>query len=174
MEFRQAVDVAVRHRLVHHACERVAGPKFNNLGNAGGAYVYLIYSPKPQIPSLSAEVQHGTMRVGDRERRYFVYVPARLLSGAPLVIALHGSGMEGAKMRAWTGYEFDPRNRCCAFLGSLGRQPVPWMLRPRRSSSLHRNLEGRGVARNEERRILEDIPASAVPWRLSLIKINGS
>jgi polyhydroxybutyrate depolymerase len=47
------------------------------------------------------------MRVGDRERSYLAYVPARLPSGAALVIVLHGSGMDGAKMRAWTGYEFD-------------------------------------------------------------------
>jgi hypothetical protein len=40
------------------------------------------------------------------------------------------------------------RNRCSAFLGSLGRQPVPWMLRQRRWSSLHSNLETvPGVAR---------------------------
>ena len=74
---------------------------------AGGAYAYLVYSPKPQMPSLSTEVQHATMRVGDRERSYLAYVPARLPSGAALVIVLHGSGMDGAKMRAWTGYEFD-------------------------------------------------------------------
>jgi polyhydroxybutyrate depolymerase len=74
---------------------------------AGGAYAYLVYSPKPQMPSLNSEVQHATMRVGDRERNYLAYVPARLPSGAALVIVLHGSGMDGAKMRAWTGYEFD-------------------------------------------------------------------
>ncbi|MGB8902047.1 MAG: hypothetical protein WCC90_23615, partial [Methylocella sp.] len=74
---------------------------------AAGAYAYLVYSPKPQMPSLSSEVEHATMRVGDRERSYLAYVPARLPSGAALVIVLHGSGMDGAKMRAWTGYEFD-------------------------------------------------------------------
>jgi hypothetical protein len=36
---------------------------------AGGAYAYLVYSPKPQMPSLSSEVQHATMRVGDRSGR---------------------------------------------------------------------------------------------------------
>jgi hypothetical protein len=30
---------------------------------AGGGYAYLVYSPKPQMPSLSSEVQH-------RERSY--------------------------------------------------------------------------------------------------------
>jgi polyhydroxybutyrate depolymerase len=59
------------------------------------------------MPSLNSEVQHATMRVGDRERSYLAYVAAMLPSGAALVIALHGSGMDGAKMRAWTGYEFD-------------------------------------------------------------------
>jgi hypothetical protein len=74
---------------------------------AGGAYAYLVYSPKPQMPSLNSEVQHATMRVGDLERSYLAYLPARLPSGAALVIVLHGSGMDRAKMRAWTGYEFD-------------------------------------------------------------------
>jgi hypothetical protein len=32
---------------------------------AAGAYAYLVYSPKPQMPSLSTEVQHATTRVGD-------------------------------------------------------------------------------------------------------------
>ena len=31
---------------------------------AASAYAYLVYSPKPQMPSLSTEVQHATMRVG--------------------------------------------------------------------------------------------------------------
>ena len=31
---------------------------------AAGAYAYLVYSPKPQMPSLSTEVQHTTMRGG--------------------------------------------------------------------------------------------------------------
>lgn len=33
--------------------------------------------------------------------------PANLPPGAPLVIVLHGSAMDGAMMRRWTGYEFD-------------------------------------------------------------------
>jgi polyhydroxybutyrate depolymerase len=74
---------------------------------AGGAYAYLVYSPKPQMPSLSSKIEHATMTVGNRKQSYLAYVPARLPSGAALVIVLHGSGMDGAKMRAWTGYEFD-------------------------------------------------------------------
>ena len=31
---------------------------------AAGAYAYLVYSPIPQMPSLSTEVQHATMRGG--------------------------------------------------------------------------------------------------------------
>jgi poly(3-hydroxybutyrate) depolymerase len=51
------------------------------------------------MPSLSSDVQHAKLRVGDRERSYLAYVPARLPSGAALVIVLHGSDMDGAKMR---------------------------------------------------------------------------
>ena len=75
---------------------------------AAGAYAYFVYSPKPQMPSLSTEVQHATMRVGDRERSYLAYVPARLPSGAALVIVLHGfghgrgedAGVDGLRVRS--------------------------------------------------------------------------
>ena len=78
---------------------------------AASAYAYLVYSPKPQMPSLSTEVQHATMRVGDRERSYLAYVPARLPSGAGLVIVLHGSGMDGAKMRGVDGLRIRSNGR---------------------------------------------------------------
>lgn len=77
------------------------------LALGAAAYWYYLYSPAPRAPPLSAAIQRGTVRVGDRQRSYLAYVPAKLPSGSALVIALHGSDMDGMRMREWTGYEFD-------------------------------------------------------------------
>nr|WP_239537682.1 alpha/beta fold hydrolase [Dyella mobilis] len=45
--------------------------------------------------------------VGGRQRSFLAYVPADLPPASPLVIVLHGSLMDGALMRHWTGFEFD-------------------------------------------------------------------
>jgi polyhydroxybutyrate depolymerase len=74
---------------------------------AVAAYAYYWYSPAPQVPALSAAIQRATLHVGDRDRTYLAYAPAQLSRGAPLVIVLHGSVMDGAMMRKWTGYELD-------------------------------------------------------------------
>jgi polyhydroxybutyrate depolymerase len=71
------------------------------------AYGYFWYSPAPGMPSLSNVAERSTLRAGDRERSYIAYVPARLPPGAPLLLVLHGSVMDGETMRRWTGYEFD-------------------------------------------------------------------
>jgi len=71
------------------------------------AYAYYWYSPAPPLPALSAKVRRNAVRVGARDRTCLVYVPANLPQQAALVIVLHGSGMDGARMRISTGYEFD-------------------------------------------------------------------
>lgn len=71
------------------------------------AYMYYWYIPAPEVPKLSSAIHRATLRVGDRDRTYAAYAPAQLRRGAPLVIVLHGSTMDGAQMRAWTGYEFE-------------------------------------------------------------------
>jgi polyhydroxybutyrate depolymerase len=71
------------------------------------AYGYFWYAPAPARPTLSSAVERATIRVGDRDRSYVAYIPAGLAPGAPLVLVLHGSTMDGATMRRWTGYEFD-------------------------------------------------------------------
>src|ERR1700722_7701701 len=73
----------------------------------GIAYSYYWYSPAPPLPSLTATIRKSTLRVGGRDRSYLIYVPANLPPQAALVIVLHGSGMDGARMRICTGYEFD-------------------------------------------------------------------
>ncbi len=61
--------------------------------------------PKP--PQLSAPVQNSTVQVGDMARSYVAFVPKGLPPNAPLLVAFHGTGMNGELMRAYTGYEFD-------------------------------------------------------------------
>lgn len=75
------------------------------LGAAG--YGYFWHAPAPDLPLLSSVVEPLSVQVGDRVRSYLAYVPADLRPGSPLVIVLHGSAMDGATMRRWTGYEFD-------------------------------------------------------------------
>lgn len=74
---------------------------------AAVGYGYYLYAPVPPVPPLSAALQAATLRVGGRDRAYRAYVPAHLPPHAPLVLVLHGSNIDGATMRQWTGYEFD-------------------------------------------------------------------
>jgi polyhydroxybutyrate depolymerase len=71
------------------------------------AYALLWYSPAPPLPLLSATARRDVVQAGDKERTYLIYVPANLPPQAALVIMLHGSGMDGARMRRCTAYEFD-------------------------------------------------------------------
>jgi polyhydroxybutyrate depolymerase len=73
----------------------------------GSAYGYYWYSPAPPSPPLSATIGQKTVRVGGKDRTYLIYVPANLPPQAFLIIVLHGSGMNGARMRVCTGYEFE-------------------------------------------------------------------
>lgn len=71
------------------------------------AYGYFLYAPPPKVPPLSAASRRASLQVGARTRTYQVYVPAQLPPPAPLVLALHGAGTDGATLRRWTGYELD-------------------------------------------------------------------
>lgn len=71
------------------------------------AYAYFVYAPVPPEPRLSAALQADTVLLEGRTRSYHRYVPAHLPAGAPLVLVLHGSNLDGARMRRWTGFGFD-------------------------------------------------------------------
>jgi polyhydroxybutyrate depolymerase len=73
----------------------------------GALFAYYVYSPAPDIPRLSGTLTKETIEVGGLKRTYLTYVPQGLAKGAPLVVALHGSGQNGAEMRTWTGYGFE-------------------------------------------------------------------
>src|SRR6516165_5066075 len=91
----------------------------------GAAYGYYWYSPAPQLPPLTATIRKSTIRVGRRDRSYLIYIPANLPAQAALVIVLHGSGMDGARMRVCIGYEFD---RLADRSGFVVLRPSAWWL----------------------------------------------
>ena len=47
------------------------------------------------------------MNVSNYDRNYLTYLPGKLSPKPGLIIALHGTGMNAARMRQWTGYELD-------------------------------------------------------------------
>jgi len=71
-------------------------------------FLYWVYTPTAKAPRLLSEISREEMMIGTEKRTYWKYVPNQLSKRkVPLVIVLHGSGIDGAKIRAWTGYEFD-------------------------------------------------------------------
>jgi len=68
---------------------------------------YLLYTPNPELPKLSGTLTAGSIVIDGRKRTYQAYVPKGLAPGAPLVLAMHGSGEDGTAMRIETGYAFE-------------------------------------------------------------------
>jgi polyhydroxybutyrate depolymerase len=74
----------------------------------GGVLIgYFVYSPAPEVPRLSGTLTRGTIEVGGLKRTYRTYVPRGLAKGAPLVVVMHGSDENGARIRVETGYGFE-------------------------------------------------------------------
>ncbi len=74
---------------------------------AAAATFLLTDPPLPIAPQLGAAIQSSTIRVGDVERSYLAYVPAKLGTNPALLFILHGTRGTGRRMRALTAYEFD-------------------------------------------------------------------
>jgi hypothetical protein len=70
----------------------------------GALFGYFVYSPVPEVPRLSGTLTKGTIEVGGLKRTYLTYVPRGLAKGAPLVVVMHGSDENGARIRIETGY----------------------------------------------------------------------
>ena len=68
---------------------------------------YFLYTPNPELPRLSGTVTAGSIVIDGRKRTFQAYVPKGLAPGAPLVLAMHGSGENGTAMRIETGYTFE-------------------------------------------------------------------
>jgi polyhydroxybutyrate depolymerase len=72
-----------------------------------GLFSYFVYAPGPEVPRLSGKLIEGTIESGGLRRTYLTFVPRGLPKGAPLVVAMHGSGSGSAQMRRATGYGFE-------------------------------------------------------------------
>jgi polyhydroxybutyrate depolymerase len=72
-----------------------------------GVYRVFVHAPRPELPALSGELRRGSLRAGDRDRTYALYVPRALAPRPALVLALHGSMGNGEQMREGTYYRFD-------------------------------------------------------------------
>lgn len=70
----------------------------------GALFGYFVYSPAPEVPRLSGTLTKGTIEVGGLKRTYLTYVPRKLAKGAPLVVVMHGSDENGARIQIETGF----------------------------------------------------------------------
>jgi polyhydroxybutyrate depolymerase len=68
---------------------------------------FFLYTPDPEVPQLSGTVTVDSMVMDGRKRTYQAYVPKGLAPGAPLVVAMHGSGENGSALRIEMGYAFE-------------------------------------------------------------------
>jgi polyhydroxybutyrate depolymerase len=73
----------------------------------GALFGYYVYTPAPEMPRLSGTLTKGSIDVGGLKRTYITYVPKGLPKGATLVVVMHGSGENGARIRIETGYGFE-------------------------------------------------------------------
>jgi polyhydroxybutyrate depolymerase len=77
------------------------------VATAAALFGFLIYAPAPDDPHLSGKLAAGTIEASGHQRTYLEYVPKALVPGAPLVLVLHGSDGNGARIRIETGYAFE-------------------------------------------------------------------
>lgn len=70
-------------------------------------YFYFVYAPTPTIPALTSTTIPNAIQVAGSTRAFLTYRPKQLSASPNLLIVLHGTGINGEKMRAWTGYEFE-------------------------------------------------------------------
>lgn len=68
---------------------------------------YYVYTPDPELPTLSGTLDKGSVDVAGLARSYRTYVPKGLPKGAPLVVVMHGSGEGPQRIRVGTGYGFE-------------------------------------------------------------------
>lgn len=72
-----------------------------------GLFFYLLWTPAPAIPHLSGTLTRGAIQVAGLTRTYSLYTPRNLPRDAPLVVGLHGSDGNAARLRIATGYGFE-------------------------------------------------------------------
>ena len=72
-----------------------------------GLYGYYLYTPTPAQPALSATLQHGQIEIGERQRDFAFYIPAKRPAKAPLLFVLHGSLQTIDDIRRYSAFEFE-------------------------------------------------------------------
>ncbi len=72
------------------------------LAGVGG---WFLYSPMPAAAQAAGDSR--TVTIGGRERSFLVVAPPTIKPGAPVLIVLHGSLMDGVKMRRMLGPRFE-------------------------------------------------------------------
>ncbi len=72
-----------------------------------GFWAYALRVGPVPMPKVSGTVRQGRLEVRGRERSFCFYLPARLDQHPALILALHGSLMDGAAMRRATAFGFD-------------------------------------------------------------------
>lgn len=77
------------------------------LGLVLALLLYLLHAPAPPEPELSARPRARSIEVGNLERSYLLYAPARPAAAPALLVVFHGSMGSPAAIRAATGYGFD-------------------------------------------------------------------
>jgi polyhydroxybutyrate depolymerase len=71
----------------------------------GLALAWFVYAPMPKASEAAGESR--SVDVGGRARTYLVVTPPTLKPGAPVLLVLHGSLMDGPKMRGMLGPRFE-------------------------------------------------------------------
>jgi hypothetical protein len=69
----------------------------------GALFGYFVYSPAPEVPPLSGTLTKGTIEVRGLKRTYLTHVPRGLAKDTPLIVVMHGSDENGARIRIETG-----------------------------------------------------------------------
>jgi len=72
-----------------------------------GLGAFLLYTRTPAEPALRGEFQNRSLKVGERERSYLVYSPARAPPRPALLVVFHGSMGSPHAIRIQSGFEFD-------------------------------------------------------------------
>jgi polyhydroxybutyrate depolymerase len=70
-------------------------------------FFFYVYAPTPQEPVLTSVIRQNIMEWGNKSRTYVSYHPKTEKPNPALLVVLHGSNIDGTKIRQWTGYEFD-------------------------------------------------------------------
>lgn len=73
----------------------------------GGLGAFLLYTPTPAEPALQGEFQDRSLKVGDLERSFVIYSPARVPPKPALLVVFHGSMGSPEQIRIQSGFEFD-------------------------------------------------------------------